>query len=159
MDSQAIQAKIAELSAALNTHNHAYYVLNQPLISDFEFDALLKELESLEQQYPQFANPNSPTKRVGGDLTKKFETKPHRFPMLSLSNSYSEQDIIDWAERCQKTLQAAFEFVCELKDELIRHDIPLRICQVPLRQCSGATLYRFAVRSGGGVPICNGADC
>ena len=115
MDSQAIQAKIAELSAALNAHNHAYYVLNQPLISDFEFDALLKELEALEQQYPQFANPNSPTKRVGGDLTKKFETKPHRFPMLSLSNSYSEQDIIDWAERCQKTLQAGSEFVCELK--------------------------------------------
>jgi DNA ligase (NAD+) len=115
MDSQAIQAKIAELSVALNAHNHAYYVLNQPLISDYEFDALLKELETLEQQYPQFSNPNSPTKRVGGDLTKKFETKPHRFPMLSLSNSYSEQDIIDWAERCQKILQADSEFVCELK--------------------------------------------
>lgn len=115
MDSQAIQAQMAQLSTTLHAHNHAYYVLNQPLISDYEFDILLKELEKLESQYPSFTDPNSPTKRVGGDLTKKFETKKHRFPMLSLSNSYSEQDIIDWAERCQKTLQEASEFVCELK--------------------------------------------
>ena len=115
MDNQAIQAKMAQLSASLHAHNHAYYVLNQPLISDYEFDILLKELETLESQHPSFTDPNSPTKRVGGDLTKKFETKKHRFPMLSLSNSYSEQDIIDWAERCQKALQEASEFVCELK--------------------------------------------
>ena len=115
MDSQAIQAQMAQLSASLHAHNHAYYVLNQPLISDYEFDTLLKELETLELTHPNLADPNSPTKRVGGDLTKKFETKKHRFPMLSLSNSYSEQDIIDWAERCQKTLQEASEFVCELK--------------------------------------------
>ena len=115
MDSQAIQAQMAQLSASLHAHNHAYYVLNQPLISDYEFDTLLKELETLELAHPNLADPNSPTKRVGGDLTKKFETKKHRFPMLSLSNSYSEQDIIDWAERCQKTLQEASEFVCELK--------------------------------------------
>ncbi|MEN9743253.1 MAG: hypothetical protein RLZZ65_1058 [Bacteroidota bacterium] len=115
MNLQEVQAKIEALSSALHAHNHAYYVLNEPQISDFEFDTLLKELETLEQQYPQFSQANSPTKRVGGDLTKKFTTKAHRFPMLSLSNSYSEQDIIDWAERCQKTLGEASEFVCELK--------------------------------------------
>lgn len=115
MDSQAIQAKMAQLSAQLHAHNHAYYVLNTPQISDYEFDMLLKELEALEKQYPAYIDVNSPTKRVGGDLTKKFEAKAHRFPMLSLSNSYSEQEIIDWAERCQKTLGAASEFVCELK--------------------------------------------
>ena len=115
MELQAIQAKIAELSTQLHAHNHAYYVLNSPQISDFEFDMLLKELETLEKQYPAFTDVNSPTKRVGGDLTKKFEAKAHRFPMLSLSNSYSEQDIIDWAERCQKVLGEASEFVCELK--------------------------------------------
>lgn len=115
MENSAIAAQIKALSAALHAHNHAYYVLNSPTISDFEFDTLLKQLEDLEQQYPAFADENSPTKRVGGDLTKKFQTQKHRFPMLSLSNSYSEQDIIDWAERCQKTLGEASEFVCELK--------------------------------------------
>lgn len=115
MESQAIQAKMAELSAQLHAHNHAYYVLNAPQISDYEFDMLLKELEALEKQYPAYIDANSPTKRVGGDLTKKFEAKAHRFPMLSLSNSYSEQEIIDWAERCQKALGVASEFVCELK--------------------------------------------
>ena len=115
MESQAIQAKMAELSAQLHAHNHAYYVLNAPQISDYEFDMLLKELEALEKQYPAYIDANSPTKRVGGDLTKKFVAKAHRFPMLSLSNSYSEQEIIDWAERCQKALGAASEFVCELK--------------------------------------------
>ena len=112
MELQAIQAKMAELSTQLHAHNHAYYVLNSPQISDYEFDMLLKELEALEKQYPAYIDANSPTKRVGGDLTKKFEAKAHRFPMLSLSNSYSEQDIIDWAERCQKVLGAASEFVC-----------------------------------------------
>ncbi len=115
MELHAIQAKMTELSTRLHAHNHAYYVLNSPQISDFEFDMLLKELETLEKQYPAFIDVNSPTKRVGGDLTKKFEAKAHRFPMLSLSNSYSEQDIIDWAERCQKVLGEASEFVCELK--------------------------------------------
>ncbi|MFN5652673.1 MAG: NAD-dependent DNA ligase LigA, partial [Flavobacteriia bacterium] len=70
---------------------------------------------TLEAQFPDFIDPNSPTRRVGGDLTKKFETKTHRFPMLSLSNTYSEQEIIEWAERCQKALQEASDFVCELK--------------------------------------------
>ena len=115
MDLQAIKAKMAALSAELHLHNHAYYVLNEPQISDYEFDMLLKELELLEKAQPSLIDPNSPTRRVGGDITKKFEAKAHRFPMLSLSNSYSEQEIIDWAERCQKALGEASEFVCELK--------------------------------------------
>ncbi|MFM8963626.1 MAG: DNA ligase LigA-related protein, partial [Sphingomonadales bacterium] len=115
MENSAIAAQIKALREALHAHNHAYYVLNSPTISDFEFDTLLKQLEDLEQQYPTLVDPNSPTKRVGGDLTKKFQTHKHRFPMLSLSNSYSEQDIIDWAERCQKILGESSEFVCELK--------------------------------------------
>jgi DNA ligase (NAD+) len=115
MDLQAIKAKMAALSAELHLHNHAYYVLNEPQISDYEFDMLLKELELLEKAHPGLIDPNSPTRRVGGDITKKFEAKAHRFPMLSLSNSYSEQEIIDWAERCQKALGEASEFVCELK--------------------------------------------
>ena len=115
MDLQAIKAKMAALSAELHLHNHAYYVLNEPQISDYEFDMLLNELEQLEKAHPSLIDLNSPTRRVGGDITKKFEAKAHRFPMLSLTNSYSEQEIIDWAERCQKALGAASEFVCELK--------------------------------------------
>jgi DNA ligase (NAD+) len=115
MDQKDIQTQMQELATALHAHNLAYYVLNDPQISDYQFDMLLKELEALENQYPEFSDPNSPTKRVGGDLTKKFQTKKHRSPMLSLSNSYSEQEIIEWAERCQKTLQEASKFVCELK--------------------------------------------
>lgn len=115
MDQVQVQAKMKQLAAALHAHNQAYYVHNNPQISDYEFDMLLKELEVLEQQFPAFVDPNSPTRRVGGDLTKKFETKKHRFPMLSLSNTYSEEEIIEWAERCQKALQEASEFVCELK--------------------------------------------
>ncbi|MDP4738777.1 MAG: NAD-dependent DNA ligase LigA [Crocinitomicaceae bacterium] len=115
MDQKDIQDKMQALATALHAHNRAYYVLNDPQISDYAFDMLLKELEALESQYPALTDPNSPTKRVGGDLTKKFQTKKHRIPMLSLSNSYSEQEIIEWAERCQKTLQEASEFVCELK--------------------------------------------
>jgi DNA ligase (NAD+) len=115
MDQVQVQAKMKALATALHAHNQAYYVQNNPQISDYDFDMLLKELETLEAQFPDFIDPNSPTRRVGGDLTKKFETKTHRFPMLSLSNTYSEQEIIEWAERCQKALQEASEFVCELK--------------------------------------------
>ena len=115
MDQKDIQTQMQALATELHAHNRAYYVLNSPQISDYQFDMLLKELEALENKYPALCDPNSPTKRVGGDLTKKFQTKKHRIPMLSLSNSYSEQEIIEWAERCQKTLQEASEFVCELK--------------------------------------------
>lgn len=107
--------RIERLTAELNHHNHLYYVENQPEISDFDFDQLLKELEQLEIQFPQFASDLSPTKRVGGDITKKFESVVHRFPMLSLSNTYSEEEIIEWENRIKKSFSGPVEYVCELK--------------------------------------------
>ena len=83
-----VKNRIEQLTKELNQHNHNYYVLNQSEISDYDFDMLLKELQKLEEDNPSFASPNSPTKRIGGDITKDFETVEHRFPMLSLSNSY-----------------------------------------------------------------------
>ena len=84
-------------------------------ISDYEFDILLKELQDLEAQFPEFASELSPTKRVGGDITKKFETVVHKFPMLSLSNSYSEEEIMEWEQRLKKLATGPIEYVCELK--------------------------------------------
>lgn len=110
-----IQKRIKELTDSLNYHNHLYYVESRQEISDFEFDQLLHELQKLEQEYPQFASETSPTKRVGGDITKKFETVKHRYPMLSLSNSYSQEEISDWANRARKLVNAPFEYICELK--------------------------------------------
>ncbi len=110
-----IATKIAELSEAVEKHNYNYYVKSNPTIGDYEFDQLLKELEDLEQQYPQFASANSPTKRVGGDITKNFETVVHEYPMLSLSNTYSEQEIIDWENRIKKKADVPPTYVCELK--------------------------------------------
>jgi DNA ligase (NAD+) len=110
-----IQQRIAQLAGELHRHNHLYYVESKPEISDYEFDILLKELEALEAQYPELAAPNSPTKRVGGDITKKFPTVVHQFPMLSLSNSYSEEEIKDWEQRVKKLLGNEIEYVCELK--------------------------------------------
>jgi DNA ligase (NAD+) len=107
MNAQQAQDRIAFLTAELNHHNHLYYVESNPIISDFEFDTLLKELQDLETQFPQFASELSPTKRVGGDITKKFETVVHRYPMLSLSNSYSEEEIVDWEQR----LKILFHFL------------------------------------------------
>ncbi|MEX1001922.1 MAG: NAD-dependent DNA ligase LigA [Crocinitomicaceae bacterium] len=113
--SEQIKEKILQLSKALNEHNYKYYVENAPVISDYEFDQLLKELEKLEESYPQYAFPNSPTKRVGGDITKKFETVAHQYPMLSLSNTYSEEEIKDWVGRVKKLSATEPTYVCELK--------------------------------------------
>lgn len=110
-----IQERIETLTKQLNYHNHLYYVESRPEISDYEFDQLMEELMRLEKENPQFASPTSPTKRVGGDITKKFETVKHRYPMLSLSNSYSKEEIVDWANRAKKLVDDTFEFVCELK--------------------------------------------
>ena len=93
MNPEEAKAKILHLSAELNRHNDLYYIQAKPEISDQAFDFLLKELESLEGLFPQFALPNSPSKRVGGDITKKFESVRHEFPMLSLANTYSEEEI------------------------------------------------------------------
>jgi DNA ligase (NAD+) len=109
------QVKIEKLTEELNKHNHLYYVESSPEISDYEFDMLLQELQMLEQQFPEFTSDLSPTKRVGGDITKKFETVKHRYPMLSLSNTYSEEEILDWENRLKKLASRPLEYVCELK--------------------------------------------
>lgn len=111
---QALQ-EIESLTGQIHNYNQLYYVDNKSEISDYDFDQLLKRLEALEANFPQFAFDNSPTKRVGGDLTKKFESVVHRFPMLSLSNTYSEEEIIDWENRLKKISNESLEFVCELK--------------------------------------------
>ncbi len=109
------KARILSLSAELNRHNDLYYIQAKPEITDQAFDFLLKELESLEASFPDFALPNSPSKRVGGDITKKFESVRHEFPMLSLANTYSEEEIQEWAGRITKAGMEQLEFVCELK--------------------------------------------
>ena len=107
--------KIKDLTALLNLHNYNYYVLSEPTVSDFDFDMLLEELQKLEKQFPQYALSNSPTTRVGGGISKNFKTVSHRYPMLSLSNSYSKEDIADFEKRAQKLVDGDIEFVCELK--------------------------------------------
>lgn len=115
MELNEAQARIEKLIEEINHHNHQYYVESNPSISDYDFDMLLKELESLESTYPQFAFDYSPSKRVGGDITKKFETVKHVYPMLSLGNTYSEEEIIDWENRLKKLIDGPIEYVCELK--------------------------------------------
>jgi len=107
--------RIEKLREELNIHNYNYYVLSNPTISDFEFDQKMKELTELEELHPEYADPNSPTLRVGSDLTKSFKQVEHRHPMLSLSNTYSEDEIRDFYDRVKKDLNDDFEIVCELK--------------------------------------------
>ena len=99
----------------LNQHTYNYYVLAMPTIADYEFDKKLEALAALEKAHPEFADPNSPTQRVGGDLTKNFITVKHKWPMLSLGNTYNEQDLRDFDDRIRKALGSNFEYVCELK--------------------------------------------
>ena len=111
-----IQKTIQDFRDALNQHNHNYYVLDTPTISDFEFDQKLKQLQDLEKQHPEFFDENSPTQRVGGTITKNFQTQAHDYRMYSLDNSYSTVDLIDWENRIQKVLgKVNLEYTCELK--------------------------------------------
>ncbi len=111
-----IQTKIQSLREELNQHNHNYYVLDKPTISDFEFDHLLKQLQELETQHPEFFDENSPSQRVGGSITKNFNTVVHEHRMYSLDNSYSTEDLMDWENRIQKILgNVDLEYTCELK--------------------------------------------
>lgn len=108
--------RILELRELLHQHNYNYYVLDNPTISDYDFDLLLKELQALENQHPEFADPNSPTQRVGGMITKNFETVVHEYRMYSLDNSYSREDLLDWENRIQKMLgDVPVQYTCELK--------------------------------------------
>jgi DNA ligase (NAD+) len=111
-----IKNTIQTLREELNLHNHNYYVLDNPTISDFEFDLKLKQLQDLENKHPEFFDENSPTQRVGGTITKNFETVPHGYRMYSLDNSYSKEDLLDWEKRIQKVLgDVPLEYTCELK--------------------------------------------
>ena len=111
-----VQQTINNLRKELNQHNHNYYVLDKPTISDFEFDIKLKQLQDLENQNPEFFDENSPTQRVGGTITKNFTTVAHDYRMYSLDNSYSKEDLIEWENRIQKVLgDVPLEYVCELK--------------------------------------------
>lgn len=114
MEKEQSARRIQELSAELELHNRRYYVLAAPTISDQQFDHMLKELEQLEAQFPDLADPNSPTQRVGGDITKNFPTVAHRYPMLSLSNSYNREEVADFVARVHKEIGDT-TFVMELK--------------------------------------------
>ncbi len=114
MSREEDKLRMLKLTEELDYHSHKYYVENSPEISDFEFDALLRELQELEERYPEYADPNSPTKRVGSDLTSAFESVEHRFAMQSLSNTYSSEELGEWIDRIVREI-GEVEFVCELK--------------------------------------------
>ena len=109
------EEKINQLRTQLRAHNYNYYVLDNATISDYDFDILLKELQALETAHPEFDDPNSPTHRVGGEVTKNFETIPHEFRMYSLDNSYSKDDLQDWEKRIKKMVDGEVQYTCELK--------------------------------------------
>ena len=131
--------RMAELIKQLDYHSHKYYVENNPEISDFEFDALLRELQELEERYPEAADPNSPTRRVGSDLTTEFESVEHRYPMQSLSNTYSSEELGEWIERITREIGGEVEFVCELKFD----GTAISLCY------EGGTLSRAVTRGDG----------
>ncbi|HLN19688.1 MAG TPA: NAD-dependent DNA ligase LigA [Bacteroidales bacterium] len=115
MNREEAGERISKLKQELHDHNYRYYVLNQPLISDFEYDILLNELETLEKKFPEFATEDSPTRKVGSDIQKEFVQYRHIYPMLSLGNTYSEQELREWDSRLQKSAGSDIEYVCELK--------------------------------------------
>lgn len=107
--------RINQLTVDLNHHNYLYYVKAQPVISDYEFDVMLQQLIALEKQFPKLLTPESPSQRVGGSISKEFETVTHNYPMMSLGNTYSEEELRDFDERIRKIVGDNFEYVCELK--------------------------------------------
>jgi DNA ligase (NAD+) len=115
MEREAARQRIGELTAEIRQHNYNYYVLSRPVITDYEFDMLLEELAELEKQYPEFAEPDSPTRRVGGEVTREFVQVIHRYPMLSLANTYSEEEVTEFADRVSKSIGGDAEYACELK--------------------------------------------
>lgn len=115
MEVNDAKKRIDELTNLLHKYNHQYYILDNPSISDYEFDMLLEELMSLEKFYPDFMHPDSPSQRVGGTITKNFPTVKHKYPMLSLGNTYSKEDLTDFDKRLQEFTNGEIEYVCELK--------------------------------------------
>ena len=115
MDKEQLKQRIDKLVDELNQHNYNYYVLDNPLISDYDFDKLLEELIKLEKEAPEFTREDSPTKRVGGAIIKSFKQVKHKYPMLSLGNTYSYEELIEFDNRIKKLIDTDFEYVCELK--------------------------------------------
>ena len=115
MEKGQVNIRINELRDIINDANRRYYVENSPILSDYEFDMLLKELEALERQYPEFITPDSPTQKVGSDRKREFEQYPHRYPMLSLGNTYDITEVEAFADRAVKGIGNSFTFSCELK--------------------------------------------
>ena len=115
MKKSEAKTRIASLRREIEEHNRRYYVLNQPSVSDFEFDLLLNELDTLEKKFPEFVTDGSPTRRIGSDITKEFEQYEHVYPMLSLGNTYNEEELREFDSRIRKTASKPIEYVCELK--------------------------------------------
>ncbi len=115
MTPEKARLRIEELRIILQQHNYSYYVRSEPSISDFEYDLLINELQTLEKSYPLFDDENSPSRRVGSDLNREFESFSHRYPMLSLGNSYNREELIEFDKRVQKTIGDSFSYFCELK--------------------------------------------
>ena len=115
MSSEEVKRKIEDLSSEIEKHNYNYYSLSKPEISDYDFDKLLEKLIALEKEYPEFQLPDSPSQKVGGTVTKEFKTVKHKYPMLSLANTYSEKEIWDFDKRVKKIIGSDVEYVCELK--------------------------------------------
>jgi len=112
---EEVKKRINQLRKDIEQHNHNYYKLNQPVISDFEFDMLMSDLLALESKFPKFADPNSPTQRVGNDISREFQQVVHQYPMLSLSNSYSDMEVSEFVQRVEKFSGETPDYVCELK--------------------------------------------
>ena len=110
-----IQQQIQSLRDELRRHNHNYYVLDNATVSDYDFDMKLKTLQELEHKHPEFYDASSPTLRVGGEITKNFETIMHEYRMYSLDNSYSKEDLLDWETRIKKLVDGDIQYTCELK--------------------------------------------
>jgi DNA ligase (NAD+) len=115
MTPEQAKLRIEELRKVLHQHNYNYYVKSEPAVTDFEFDRLLGELQSLEKNYPQFQDENSPTQRVGSDLNLEFQSFPHRFPMLSLGNTYNREELAEFDQRVRKSANEPVSYYCELK--------------------------------------------
>jgi len=115
MDKREAEKEIKRLTELIEEHNYNYYALSRPAISDYEFDKLLEQLIKIEKEFPDLVKPDSPSQRVGGYVTKEFKQVRHKYPMLSLGNTYSEEELNDFDERVRKTIGDDFEYVCELK--------------------------------------------
>jgi DNA ligase (NAD+) len=126
MKQSEAKERIEKLRLEIERHNHKYYVLSKPEISDFEYDILLNELDTLEKKYPEFIVENSPTQRVGSDIIDEFVQYEHKYPMLSLGNTYSEEELRDFDTRIRKVTKESFEYVCELKFDGVSISITYR---------------------------------